>query len=97
MSYEEIEIKTESDIATARDMGFAIDQCHELTIGAKLWTISGDGWNGSMGRWPCGRGAFMAGGDSLWGDWHDDRLRLDETDQDGSIIYVDVYGNETAE
>jgi len=50
MSSEEIEIKTEADIQKARDMGFAPDQCSELTIGAKLWTISGDNWIGSMGR-----------------------------------------------
>ena len=97
MSYEEIEIKTEADIQTARDMGFAIDQCNELEVGAKLWTVSGDNWSGSMGRWPNERGAVEYGGDSSWGDWHGDRLRLDGSGQNGEVIWVDVYGNETAE
>ena len=43
-----------------------------------------------MTRWPSGRGAVAHGGDSLWGDWHGDRLLVDcEPD-----IYFDADGHE---
>jgi len=88
-----MKIETEQDLATAKNMSFACDQLRELEIGCEIWHISGEGWSGSMCRWPGGRGAFMAGGDSNWGDWEGDTLLLDDTDPDARIR-VDVDGEE---
>ena len=48
-----------------------------------------------MCRWPDGRGAYMAGSDSCWGDWDGGSLLLDDTDQDGRTITVDEDGEES--
>jgi len=90
-----MKIETEQDLATAKKISFAPDQLAELEIGCEIWHISGEGWSGSMCRWPGGRGAFMAGGDSCWGEWDGGSLLLDDTDQDGKMITVDEDGEES--
>jgi hypothetical protein len=90
-----MKIETEQDLAAAKNMSFACDQLAELEIGCEIWHISGEGWSGSMCRWPGGRGAFMAGGDSCWGEWDGGSLLLDDTDQDGRMITVDEDGEES--
>ena len=90
-----MKIETAADLETAKNMSFAPDQKRELEIGCEIWHISGEGWTGSMCRWPGGRGAFMAGGDSCWGEWDGGSLLLDDTDQDGRTITVDEDGEES--
>ena len=80
-----MKIETAADLAAAKNMSFAPDQLRELEIGCKIWHISGNGWSGSMCRWPDGRGAVMTGSDSNWGDWDGDTLVLDDTDPDARI------------
>jgi|LakMenEpi03Aug12_release.lakeMendotaPanAssembly.Ray.scaffolds.fasta_scaffold37026_2 hypothetical protein len=90
-----MKIETAEDLATAKNMSFAPDQLRELEIGCEIWHISGEGWSGSMCRWPGGRGAFMSGSDSCWGEWDGGSLLLDDTDQDGKMITVDEDGEES--
>jgi hypothetical protein len=74
-------------------MSFAPDQRRELEIGCGIWHISGEGWTGSMARWPNGRGAFMAGSDSSWGEWEGDTfLRLDDAGERGTGMWIDSDG-----
>ena len=80
-----MKIETAADLAAAKNMSFAPDQLEELEIGCEIWHISGNGWSGSMCRWPDGRGAVMTGSDSNWGDWDGDTLVLDDTDPDARI------------
>ena len=84
-------------------MSFAPDQLEELEIGCEIWRIRGDNWNGTMCRWPNGRGAVMTGSDSNWGDWQEpprscehkgDYLRLDDPGCDWQTIWVDETGIE---
>jgi hypothetical protein len=88
-----MKIETAADLETAKNTSFAPDQLRELEIGCEIWHISGEGWSGSMCRWPNGRGAVMTGGDSNWGDWEGDTLLLDDSDPDARIR-VDVDGEE---
>jgi len=93
-----MQIKTAADIETAKNNGFALDQLAELEIGCEIWSISGDNWSGSMCRWPNGRGAFMAGGDSSWGEWENDTyLKLDDAGERGTAIWVDCDGENWCE
>lgn len=93
-----MKIETQEDIELAKDKSYANDQIAELEIGCEIWHVSGESrfgqsWSGSMARWPNGRGAFMAGGDSCWGEWEDDTfLKLDDCSQDGTAIWVDEDG-----
>jgi hypothetical protein len=94
----EMEIETAADIETAKNMGFALDQLSELEIGCEIWRVRGENalgqsWSGSMCRWPNGRGAFMSGSDSSWGEWENDTfLKLDDCGQDGTAIWIDSDG-----
>jgi hypothetical protein len=88
-----MKIETAEDIETAKNNGFAPDQLSELEIGCEIWRIRGDNWNGTMCRWPNGRGAVMTGGDSNWGEWENDTfLKLDGTGERGTAIWIDSDG-----
>jgi len=88
-----MKIETAEDLAAAKNMSFAPDQLAELEIGCGIWHIEGEGWSGSMCRWPDGRGAVMTGSDSSWGDWEGDTLLLDDSDPDARTR-VTVDGEE---
>ena len=93
-----MKIETEQDLETAKNMSFAPDQLAELEIGCEIWDVVGETefgqrWSGTMSRWPNGRGAFEAGSDSSWGDWENDTfLKLDETGERGTAIWIDSDG-----
>lgn len=88
-----MKIETAEDLAAAKNMSFAPDQKRELEIGCEIWHISGEGWTGTMARWPNGRGAFESGSDSSWGEWGNDTyLKLDDTGERGTAIYIDYDG-----
>jgi hypothetical protein len=94
----QMKIETEQDLETAKNMSFAPDQLAELEIGCEIWDVSGENqfgqsWTGTMCRWPNGRGAFEAGSDSSWGEWENDTfLKLDETGERGTAIWIDSDG-----
>lgn len=93
-----MKIETAVDLETAKNMSFAPDQLAELEIGCEIWDIVGETefgqrWSGTMSRWPNGRGAFEAGSDSSWGEWENDTfLKLDETGERGTAIWIDCDG-----
>jgi hypothetical protein len=93
-----MKIETAADLETAKNMSFAPDQLRELEIGCEIWKVRGENefgqsWSGSMCRWPNGRGAFMSGCDSSWGEWENDTfLKLDDTGEQGTAIYIDYDG-----
>ena len=87
-----MKIETEQDLAAAKNMSFAHDQLKELEIGCEIWHISGEGWTGSMCRWPNGRGAFESGSDSSWGEWEGIFLKLDDSTQEWKTIWIDHDG-----
>jgi hypothetical protein len=77
-------ISTEEELTAVRKAHPALDQACELCVGAETWGIIYEGGQrGQMSRWPTSRGAICLGGDSLWGDWYGDQLRID----DGLTIY----------
>ena len=94
----QMKIETEQDLETAKNMSFAPDQLAELEVGCEIWDVSGENqfgqsWTGTMCRWPNGRGAFEAGSDSSWGEWENDTfLKLDETGERGTAIWIDSDG-----
>lgn len=83
----------ESNISSVREiMSAALDQAREAVIGCETWCIVyGGGSRGQMTRWPNGRGAVCFGGESLWGEWTDGVLVLDEDgsryDETGRLLY----------
>jgi hypothetical protein len=93
-----MKIETEQDLAAAKNMSFAPDQIRELEIGCEIWDVRGENefgrsWTGTMCRWPNGRGAFESGSDSSWGEWENDTfLKLDDTGEQGTAIYIDYDG-----
>jgi len=93
-----MKIETAADLETAKNMSFAPDQLAELEVGCEIWDVRGENefgqsWTGTMCRWPNGRGAFESGSDSSWGEWENDTfLKLDDTGEQGTAIYIDHDG-----
>ena len=97
-----MKINNAEDIETAKLTFAATDQTDELEIGCEIWDVTfkvGENWmSGVMSRWPNDRGAFECGGDSYWGDWENDTfLKLDSYGEDGTMAWVDCYGENWCE
>jgi len=78
--------------------GMPLDQEEELRPGCITWVVVDDrGILGRMTVWPdTGRGAIWWGGNSVWGDWDEDKrvLVLDEDAPDGGRIFIHEDGTE---
>lgn len=68
---------TQENIGSVRESMAAIDQRDEIAVGCETWAIKYDGGQrGQMTRWHDGTGAVAWGGNSFFGVWSGDELRL---------------------
>lgn len=71
-----MKVETEADVFAVYSIA-PPDISNHICVGCALWRITVNGTVGTMLDHPTGRGAIFLGGNSAWGDWVGDILRLD--------------------
>ena len=87
---------TEENIELVKELVSVCDQSDALDVGSETWAITYEPGQqgGQMSRFSDGTGAVSFGGDSIWGEWRDDKLYpFDPCDQ---AVY-DTFGRRVDE
>jgi len=83
-----VTILTEGNIVEIKQ-SMAVDQAKEACIGDEVIQYRGGTMTIYHGT---GRAAIECGGDSAWGDYHNDLITLDDQDDDGNLIIYNRNG-----